>query len=228
MFQRNTLWANSVQRGSSLVRTSGGRASSGCALCVCVFVRAQYFLPPIPLFTRGRRSATAAPLNLVRHPFPVHDCWLFVAVLASPPPRADEEEDEEFAWGDDDQDDEGHDRQNKTDAPTADAAPAGGALGAMDVAHQDAATTPRRRHSEGSALLSVPGGPAGKDRSSEGEVAVATGDAVASAEIARLTEALASMSGKAEKMTRERDAALAEVSGEIIKIYGRNEIETAV
>lgn len=136
-----------------------------------------------------------------------------------------DEDDEDFGWGEDDQDEDddddederGKDLQNSDDAAVLDPATttcAGGALGAMNM-------------TEDTERIAVPSGAVGKGRSFEGgrliEENVLAGRVVDSndVECARLAEALrvseaerASMIealAEVEELTKERDAALAEV-----------------
>lgn len=151
-----------------------------------------------------------------------------------------DEEDEEFGWGEDDQDEDederGIDRQNGDDGEVpapATTTRAGGALGAMNVTEDAEASG--ERDLDGAEVVSVPSGAVREDRSSKGRmlfvkevlaggaVVQATGGAADSndVEFARLAEALraseaerASMVealAEVKKLTKERDAALAEV-----------------
>lgn len=127
-----------------------------------------------------------------------------------------DEEDEEFGWGEDDQDededdgDRGKDRQNSDDAGVPDPATntrAGGALGAMGVT-EDTEVVGKGRSSEGGRLIvkDVLASQAGVADSNDME-RLAEALRVSEAERASMVEALAGV----EELTKERDAALAEV-----------------
>lgn len=150
--------------------------------------------------------------------------------------HADEEEDEDFGWGEDDQDDDNHGPARLSSEATAPAA-AGGAIGAMAPSPTPQEEGGMEEGEDAAVVRTPVFGQVGQGRTGQVEApASAAAAAAAAAEIARLAETLrvceaerarlAAVVAKAgegmagnddhsrrgvEELTRERDAAAAEV-----------------